>query len=506
MANNVKFDGEFSKSDNEIIVVNKIHRTPPKSQHNSRKASTTNDKTSTSNPGKPKDRDRSASVKRKRDPIETFCGACKQEFGRGIKNCVECDLCSRWFHYLCVNLTADELSAITLLGDKICWYCPSCSIGASSLHKQTKLLNDKISKVDSEVNALKVAQTATTEEIVAMKENAATNVSNISRNTTRITSAKEDIAKLSVVQQANTTKITTIGSRIDSIHKNLKEDIQKELDERVSDAAILEIIQKKVDENLLPVLNEDGTIITKNSTDNIEKIVENTLNNDKSAVIKKIVEDKVEQLYQAAQPNAKTHDEIKKVVENKVEQLYKADFPSIPEQMDTGSNAGNDLAASKVYYPTRLSKAVQEEISEREEIQKRKNQLLILNLKESKSENEDRQKLKDLFGLLKLNQEVNIKEAIRLGEKRRDNKQRFLKVTLEDLSVKREILAKATSLRNVPDDSDYAKVYIKPNLTVKQNEQSKNLQEELRARRLAEPTKKLKISKGRIIEVTNNQQ
>ena len=44
----------------------------------------------------------------------------------------------------------------------------------------------------------------------------------------------------------------------------------------------------KVDENLIPMLNEDGTINTNNSTDKIEKIVEQTLN-DKSSVIKKII-------------------------------------------------------------------------------------------------------------------------------------------------------------------------------------------------------------------------
>ena len=90
---------------------------------------------------------------------------------------------------------------------------------------------------------------------------------------------------------------------------------------------------------------------------------------------------------------------------------------------------------------------------------------------ESKSKTEDRNKLQDLFSLLKLNQEVRIKEAIRLGEKRRDGKHRFLRVTLEDLSMKRDILAKATSLRNVPEGHDLHKVYIKPNLTNKMKHQ-----------------------------------
>ena len=105
-----------------------------------------------------------------------------------------------------------------------------------------------------------------------------------------------------------------------------------------------------------------------------------------------------------------------------------------------------------------------------------------------------------------MNDEVIVTEAIRLGEKRRDNKHRFLRVTLESLETKRKILAKATTLRDVPEGSDYHKVFIKPNLTVKQNEISKNLREDLRVRRLEEPTKRFKITKGKIVEEPNNQQ
>ena len=201
-------------------------------------------------------------------------------------------------------------------------------------------------------------------------------------------------------------------------------------------------------------------------------------------------------------PTKVNPEEIKKAVDERFNQVYNNEFPAIPNE----DNTSNNSIGSKTIYPTRFTKAVQDEISEREEILRRKNQLIIMNLKESKSEAEDRNKLKELFGLLKLNQEVNVTEAIRLGEKRRDNKHRFLRVTLENLGMKREILAKATSLRDVPEGNDYHKVFIKPNLTVKQNEIAKTLQAELRERRLKETTKKFKISKGKIVEVPTNQQ
>ena len=363
MANSDPNNGEKSSSDAEIKVINKIPRTPPKPTHTSRRNTVSNvsiDRRSSSCSGNDKGRDRSASVKRKRDPIESFCGVCNNEFGRGIKNCVECDLCSRWFHYLCVNLTAEELSAITLLGDKVCWHCPACSIGAANLHKQTKLLNDKISKVSAQVNDLETVQTATTEEIITIKENVATNVSNIARNTTRLNSAKEDIAKLSVTEKANTTKITALNDKVESICKNMKEDIQKQVDNKASADAINAVITKKVDEKLNSMVNEDGT--PKINSDAIEQM------------IKKEVDERLKTVLNE-DGTLKTVNApiIKKAVENKVTELYKAEFPTLVERMDDSEeNQVIDTHATKTYYPSCISKAVQEEMDEREEIRKRK--------------------------------------------------------------------------------------------------------------------------------------
>ena len=71
--------------------------------------------------------------------------------------------------------------------------------------------------------------------------------------------------------------------------------------------------------------------------------------------------------------------------------------------------------------------------------------------------------------------------------------------------LKRKILGNATKLRNVPDGHKFNKVFIKPNLTEKQQEESKNLQAELKKRRDKEPTKRMKISKGKIVVLPNSQ-
>ena len=65
--------------------------------------------------------------------------------------------------------------------------------------------------------------------------------------------------------------------------------------------------------------------------------------------------------------------------------------------------------------------------------------------------------------------------------------------------MKRKILASATKLRNIPHDDKYAKVYVKPDLTKKQQADSKNLSEALKQKRLSDPTNQYIISKGKII-------
>ena len=198
--------------------------------------------------------------------------------------------------------------------------------------------------------------------------------------------------------------------------------------------------------------------------------------------------------------------QIDEYATKKAEEFHNAEFPMLPSANDTTSNkASQNVVQSQTFYQ-RFSTAVRGELSEMEEIKRRKNQLLIMNLKESRTNAEDLNKIKELFNILKLDKEVIINETVRLGEKRRDNKPRFVRVTLQDLEIRRKILAKATTLREIPSGSDFYQVYIKPNLTKQQNEQSKNLQEELRARRLANPELKLKISKGKIVNVTNSQQ
>ena len=80
-----------------------------------------------------------------------------------------------------------------------------------------------------------------------------------------------------------------------------------------------------------------------------------------------------------------------------------------------------------------------------------------------------------------------------------------LKVKTANMKEKKEILAKATSLRKLEAGHRFADVYIRPDMTKKQREQSKNLHTKLRETRLKYPDKTYKIKYGKIIEVTEEE-
>ena len=150
--------------------------------------------------------------------------------------------------------------------------------------------------------------------------------------------------------------------------------------------------------------------------------------------------------------------------------------------------------------PVLIKTAVKDESVELERIKKRQKNLIIHNLAESDEPGEDAQKFDDIVkGILRI-RNAEIESYTRLGT-RNNEKPRLLRVTLKERAERKEILARAPQLRQVDEDDEFAKVYIRPDLTPQQLEQSKNLYMKLKEVREQEPTKKWKIQKGEIVEV-----
>ena len=144
---------------------------------------------------------------------------------------------------------------------------------------------------------------------------------------------------------------------------------------------------------------------------------------------------------------------------------------------------------------------INEAIEEKSRIEKRRLNLIVTNLKESNNDATDLDKLKFLIrDKLHITEDITITDHTRLGARDAD-KDRMLRFTLQDFKMKKLILSKATTLRNLDQGDDYYMVYIKPDLTPKQTEESKNLVAILKKTRIDNPTKKWKIFRGKIVEI-----
>ena len=132
-----------------------------------------------------------------------------------------------------------------------------------------------------------------------------------------------------------------------------------------------------------------------------------------------------------------------------------------------------------------IDKKIDEAVYERMEKEKRRNNIIVVNLKESVKktemarEIEDTKSVKTLLSKLVKIKDSDLKEApVRLGDK--GDKPRVLKVVLKNEKMRREILNKAPSL-NV-DVSFDKRIYINQDYTKRQRETHKKLREELKAR------------------------
>ena len=147
-----------------------------------------------------------------------------------------------------------------------------------------------------------------------------------------------------------------------------------------------------------------------------------------------------------------------------------------------------------------------EHSAERERIKARAANLILHNLPESRSVDDDIAKTRQIIKEVLKIADFQITKATRLGFYDQ-NKDRLFRITLEDVATKKKILSRATMLRDLEEDHMFASVYIRPDMTPKQVETSKNLQSLLRETRLQNQGtgKTFKISRGKIIETTPQQ-
>ena len=433
------------------------------------------------------------------------CPDCDVGFDKD-DSCLCCECCARWFHAKCHNISEEQVTAFKLLKELAHYYCPNCKAGASELHKAAVDIRVRVESIEKQVESLNRDNETNKTDIKSLQSQQKTNTSNLktlktvheklkidveTANTemktvktdiktlkTNDNQRKEDLEKVVTNQNCNTIKLNTVSTRLDTIAEDIVKKINTVIDDRIDAKAPL------TPTTVSTAILEDDKV--KNEIIKLidERLAVSAPDNDNPVPMP------------AGLANEQLKQVITKEVKEKVEQFRNEHFPYIPSHEMEVDEASNANTAPKVN-PT-FSSAVLNVMTEREEIRKRKNQVVITNLRENQNPDDDVKETNEIFTLMGVN--VPLVEAIRVGRKK-PSRPRVIRVTLQNPTDKRTLLAKATTLRNIPDDHKFAKVYVKPNLTQNQQIESKNLHRQLKEIRLKNPQITYKISQGKVIEV-----
>ena len=151
-----------------------------------------------------------------------------------------------------------------------------------------------------------------------------------------------------------------------------------------------------------------------------------------------------------------------------------------------------------------VTQNVRTELDERNDIERRKNNILVFNMTEPETtdnawySNDVKKQDTDSFLTLAskslgldIGNPNKIKDVLRLGAKK-EKTPRPLKVMFTDIDTKRQVLQNSKRLKG---SKSYSNIYINPDLTPRQRENDYNLRQELKARR-NQGQQGLYISKG----------
>lgn len=176
------------------------------------------------------------------------------------------------------------------------------------------------------------------------------------------------------------------------------------------------------------------------------------------------------------------------------------------EQTEAGGGTWATVAARNAS-KGQIQTIVRSEISEQAEIEKIKKNLVVSGMAETQSDEADKTAVLQLIER-ELDITADIDKTERIGKPRLQKEgedppaPRLMKLYFVTQRSRKEVLAKVTNLRNSTDDHIKKLVYIRPDLTAAQLEQSKNLRKTLKTTRENNPNKRFKIHRNKVIEVS----
>ena len=152
------------------------------------------------------------------------------------------------------------------------------------------------------------------------------------------------------------------------------------------------------------------------------------------------------------------------------------------------------------------NKVVNESVSEKEQQDKRKNNMIIVNIPESKDEDpadrkaHDTKFLSNIFSKIAPEADLSeISDPIRLGEVNTNGTPRLIKITFKNNQTKATIFKNATNL-NKKETTPKERIYLNNDLTEMQRKAEHSKRVEIRELRKNNPDKIYHFKKGQIVE------
>ena len=181
------------------------------------------------------------------------------------------------------------------------------------------------------------------------------------------------------------------------------------------------------------------------------------------------------------------------------------DFPALP-------NASQPQQLQQ-FIQDHMRPALQTEITEYDRIQSIKLNLVCSGIKESDLTDEEEVEAADRTTFINLIKDefniiADVEKVKRFGRKKNPTEgtapppPRLLKIRMKDQKTRKLILSKAVTLRNSANEYVSQNVYIRPDQTLKQQEESKNLRDQLKLKRQQNQGRTFKIYRGQIKDVT----
>ena len=396
-----------------------------------------------------------------KDEPDADCELCPEKVTETTDG-ISCEVCFKWYHYNCVSISEDERAFLNK-DEKVHWYCPKSNPLASDIIKTLmKIAKDHEKLSDSVAEFSSTIKNQVIDTLKPLLKDIAT---------------KDAKASIKAEFYSEMKKTVTADLKAEIISE-----IQPTLDSKAGKNDITTLVSEEV-KNFKPVID--------NQSENQIKVIVEKLNADFKPDIN------YPELTNTLKNNAMTqiNDTIKETINNEQKEVLKGYAKAAAKDLNLPSKPEIQTIINK-----QVKEDVKEEAYERERIKQRQLNLIVHNLDECEELGDDASKFTEITGEILRIQGVEVESVTRLGTKV-TGRHRLLRVTLKDLKHKKEILSRAPQLRQVEEDDPYAKVYIRPDLTPKQLEASKNLYEQLKETREQNPEKQFKIVKGKIQEV-----